>query len=126
MTENKWVTSFTGEEYDYEEFDTKIQAIQYLKEENYNECRYAYIGQVELYHPQIDVDKVIEQLSEDSYNDSPEWGGGYLIDCPQEQIDDLENMLNVVLKEWIDKWNNYPKHFTVKNVETVCLESEEK
>ena len=124
MKENMWVASLNGEEYDSEQFETEKEAIEHLKElekEEYFDICEGYIGQVEIYIPFIDIDYVIDRLSEESYEDSPEWGGEYLTDVLNEHKKELGLRLNNVLSDWIIKHNYHAKHFKVKNSKKITI-----
>ena len=124
MVDNMWVASLNGEEYDCEEFETEKEAIEYLKElekeELYNVYE-GYIGQVQNYVPTIDVDDVIERLNEDSYDDSPEWGGDYLTYVQDEHKQELGIILNYAFRQWSERHGYEPSHFKVKNSKKVKI-----
>jgi len=114
-----YVISLNGEEWEYDTFTSMLdanKAVRELMDEQEEEYEYAYVGEKEDYLPVIDAEKVIEQLSEDSYNDSPDYGDNYLIDLPHEQIILFQKMLDDTLKSWINKTGNAPNHYKVSNV----------
>lgn len=123
-----YVVSLNGEEWEPELFCNQSKAIEYLRElirehnkyaEEDDKIEYGYIGLKEDYQPQIDAERVVENLSEDSYNDSPDYGDGWLIDLPDDDLELLQDMLDDTLKKWINKTGNHPLHYEVKDEQKV-------
>ena len=55
---NKWCLSTNNEEYDYDFFDTKEEAIAYANScDDYNECETMFVGKAEYYEPYVDAHK---------------------------------------------------------------------
>lgn len=113
-----YVISLNGEEWEYDTFINMLdanRAVRELMNEQEEEYEYAYVGEKEDYLPVIDAEKVIERLSEDSYNDSPDYGDNYLVDLPPQDIILLQKYLDDALNKWIDKTGNKPNHYNVNN-----------
>jgi len=124
MTENYWVASLNGEDYDNVEYESKLGAIERLfelEEESGEKCDYGYIAQVELYKPIIDTEIVLERLSEEAWHECPDYAEGYLYNLPDECVEKLNKMLNKALEEWIKEYNQEPNFFFVKNAERVDM-----
>jgi hypothetical protein len=122
MTENYWVASLNGEDYDNVESESKLGAIERLfelVEEDGEDYDYGYVAQVALYKPSIDTEMVLEKVSNDAYHECPEYAGDYLVHVPDEQFKALEKKLNIVLAEWINEYNQEPNFFLIKNVEKI-------
>jgi hypothetical protein len=112
--QDMWTYSYNGEDYDsYEYFDTKEEAIEYVE----NDFTVGvWIGQVDYdFKPEIDADRVIEEIQNDAYRNSVEWGDTYLEDVTQEHEQELQEELQKALDKWIDKHNYHPNFFSIKN-----------
>lgn len=111
-----YVTSLNGEEWEPESFTCYYSAIEHVRGlmyESEDDIKYGYVGVEVPYEPRIDADRIIEQLSEDSYNDSPDYGDQWLVDIPNKDTELLQEILDRSLKEWIFRTNNYPHHYNI-------------
>lgn len=135
---DKWMYN-TGDEEHWDcqggEFETREQAIEegrkyftdtddygysYCKGESYSGDSFD-IGQisdpdiyVEPYHV---IDCVIEQVGEQCGEISDRW----LSKVSTEDAIILGDMLTATLKDWLDKTNNKPNFYTMKNISTIKL-----
>ena len=124
MTENYWVASLNGEDYDNVEYENKLGAIERLfelAEEDGEDYNYGYVAQVKLYEPSVDIDCLLEKVSDDVYHECPEYADDYLVSVPDEQLKELEKAFNKVLGEWIKKYNHEPNFFHIKNAEKIDM-----
>lgn len=133
----KWTYNLTddgqwsGEEY----FETKEEAIEYVKEhfgdiyeEEYGEQLNSdltslvfYVGKIGVFEPYISASTIIEQLQSDAYYKVGDLADGYLENIKKEDLDNLEQRLNIVLSYWIKSTKNEANFFTIKNVERIVL-----
>jgi hypothetical protein len=122
--EGKWTYSlsdeiFTSGEY----FETKEQAIEGGKADLTWEgkCPTFYVGQVEsvdfaLY---VDPDGVLENIAQSVYDEVGEVAEDYLNHIDKQHLEALEEDLNKVVRQWMDKFGYNPTFFKVVNIETV-------
>ena len=127
---NRWMYSLTNSEiWTGETFETKEKAItegykealEMQEEEFYKD--YFNVGQcVEVLPSGIDVEFLLENIAENTTDDVGEVGDDYLMDVTKEHQRELEEKLNNVLFEWMDKYNYKPTFFKIENIERVELE----
>jgi uncharacterized protein YegP (UPF0339 family) len=121
----KWQYQLTNSEIwgTSEDYDTKEDAIKYGREEAKDteyETDYFDVGQIEKYVPcGIDVDDVLDRLVDDAYDEVGEVSDGYLSVITKEQENELEEKLNQVLNEWMEKHSLIPSFYKIVNVEKV-------
>lgn len=85
---------------------------------------YFYIGKaISDFTPSIDIDCIIENIQEDAYQNGGEWAEGYLEDITKEQANELDEKLNDVLSNWIDKYNIKANWFTVADIERIEIKT---
>jgi hypothetical protein len=125
MDEKIWIHSTDEENWGCcDEFNTKEEAIKAGKED-YN-CGF-FVGTKHEYTLDkniIDVEKILEQVSNDVYNDNGEYAEGYLHDTEKEHEEELQKELNEVFHRWIGKYNYKPNFYLVKNIEEIEWELE--
>jgi hypothetical protein len=92
----KWWHSYDGEIYQ-EQFDTKEQALAYLKE-----CGGGMIAECQQGNYDIDVGgwDIIELLNGQNED---KIGEGEFIDCTDEQARDLGKMVSQAIEDWVKK-----------------------
>lgn len=120
----KWIYSEREDLYwEYsEEFDTKEQAIESAKEDEEIECSTVFIGKkTEPAICGIDIDSILENIAEGSTIGLDGYGEDFLEDISKEHLDELEDKLNNVFLEWMNKHNYNPTWFEVIDVEEVDL-----
>ena len=123
----KWVASLNGEEFDYEEFEKKEDAIEYLKElAEEEELKIGYIGQSVDYIPRIDADCLVERLGEEVYEEIGDCAETYLEDVQKEHLDILDEKLNEVLSDWLKEYNYEPNFSKVEKIRKVDIIGGEK
>lgn len=134
-TNGKWVINIKADSIwnSDVEFDTREEAIAYGKEnfeelykeeygENYDpqdSIKEFYIGQVEEYKPRVFAHHVIEQVSDDAYEDVGEVAEDYLSLVKPEELESLEAQLNTVFNQWLTETDKHPKFWRVANMEEV-------
>ena len=132
--ENKWMYEISdGSVWTGEKFDTKEECIENgrVALEAYNKDRINTngtkrdmfrIGQVEKVLPSgVDVDFILENVAENTTIDTLEVGEDYLMDVKREHEEELEEKLNEVLFDWIDKYGYNPDFFKIVNVEEIKI-----
>ncbi|WP_153732727.1 hypothetical protein [Sporosarcina obsidiansis] len=124
MNENQWIYNTNEEVWmNCGSYDTKEEAIQAGKDE-YEGNRYQfYVGQISNINlvPGVNVDYIIEDIAENVYSEVGEAAECYLDDVRKEDSSELEDKLNKVLFEWMDKHDYMPKYFRVNNIECIRL-----
>lgn len=79
------------------------------------------VGQIRYHFPSIDVDDIIEYLTQKAYFDCGEVAEDFLSDVSQNQLDILDDKLNGELGDWLRKFRLYPRFYAIENVEEVSL-----
>lgn len=76
-----------------------------------------WVGEVALPAlPTIDVDRILEQIGCNYYDEYGENAGDYLRYVKKEHEEELEEKLNAVLSEWVKKYNYEPDFYKVEFV----------
>lgn len=124
MDENQWIYNGNEEVWmNCGSYDTKEEAIKAGKEEYEGNLLQFFVGQINHMNfvPSVNVDQVIDDLAENVYFEVGEAADCYLDDVRKEDLSELEDKLNAVLLEWMNKHNYMPKYFRVANVECIPL-----
>lgn len=121
--EGKWIWDTSDEVFrpsDY--FNTKEEAIEDAKAQE-DEGEVVYVGQVTdpITSVNIDVDNILEMISDQMYEEVGEAAEGYLDRVEQAAFTELESRLNDTLMEWMEEFNYKPDFFKVGNIEGVKL-----
>lgn len=123
----KWLCHFSESDIwgtCFEEFATREEAIEFGKQEAPGwGVNYFYIGTKEpLEHKiSVDVDGVLEQIAENIYDKVGEVAEDYLRDVKQEHVEELQEKMDAVLHEWMEKHRYYPNFYGVNNVERINI-----
>ena len=72
--------------------------------------------------PTLDVDDILERAYEQVYNEVGEVAEGFLNDVTLEQQNELEEQLNEVFYNWINKYKLQPNCYTVLDDEVIKVE----
>jgi hypothetical protein len=97
--------------------DVIAEGMEYAKEEGYKSFR---IGKkIPVGVPALDIDNILEQVSNQIYDEVGEVAEDYLDDVTKEQYKELEESLNEVFFKWIKKHNLEPTCYTVANEEII-------
>lgn len=138
--DGKWIITFDEEKWDannFGEFDSKEEAVALINEtgaiqlfdiwldETGDEPNpeqtgvTIFVGQCHSFVPSINVDSVLDEITE-----SASWVGGdyaddYLNHVPKDVLEELEGKLNLVLEEWIEKHKYHPTFYSIENIETI-------
>jgi hypothetical protein len=123
---SKWVYSRFEEDYTgVEEYDTREEAIEAATEEYLDsDVEGFFVGKIKPYESHkdiVDVERILEQVSEAVYDDMGEFAEYYLHDVKREHEDELEKELNEVFHKWIEKYNYQPTFFEVVDIENVSM-----
>lgn len=125
----KWTVDLTeyASEIWYEEdaFDTKEEAIREGKKlalKNGNEDCFRIGIKEPIGIPCIDADGILEDLSEQVYDEVGEIAEDYLCYMDKDHVKELEEKLNDVLHKWMKKYKYEPDFYTIKKEEVVCLD----
>lgn len=131
-TEFKWYASDNPERYDIGPCDTRDEAInKFLTHASIEElCNFGsiclcYANKHDITDIEIDANRLLERLS-DEYEDL--LGDKELIDCTQEQVNELDKLLNFHFQNWIKQYNikaNLSSFKEVQKEEAITLSSEE-
>ncbi len=120
-----WMYNFGDPEHwnEDEYFDTESEAIDYGRIEAIKRGESKYqVGEMNVFKPGIDVEDVIEQVSNDAYDNCGEFAEDYLSYLPKTETDRLQELLTEVFEKWLDETNNRPSFFTVVNISDHTLE----
>jgi hypothetical protein len=123
---SKWVYSRFEEDYsNSEEYDTKEEAIESAIEEYLDsDVEGFFVGKVKPYvldENIVDIERILEQVSGNVYDDMGEFAECYLHDVKREHEDELEREINEVFHKWIEKYNYQPTFFEVVDIENVSM-----
>lgn len=75
------------------------------------------VGQACAIGVSIDVDNILEGISESAYDEGGESAEGYLSDVLKEHKEELETLIH----EWFVRHDYLPSFYTINNVETINL-----
>ena len=120
--ERKWVAEISNSDiWRGDKLDTKEQAIaegrKLAIEKGLNKFR---IGETEpAFNFGIDVDSVIERISETMYEDIGEVAEDYLDDVKSEHLLELEEKLNEVFFKWQKEHGYEPTFYKIINIEEI-------
>lgn len=125
MSENKWIYN-TNEELwmNCGSYDAKEEAIKAGKEEFEGNRHQFFVGQIKNMDigVGVDADNILDNISENVRDEVGEAADDYLSYVHKEHLSELEEQMNAVLREWMDRHDYYPKYFRVANVECISLE----
>lgn len=123
MKSGQWMYNFGDEEHwnECEYFDTKEEAVDAGRAEAIarEESQYQ-VGQIVDFVPRISAEYVLEQISEDAYEECGDNVGDYPFTNKEDQ-QKLQEMLDEVLERWMDKTNNYPTFYKIEKVENLSI-----
>jgi hypothetical protein len=121
MKSGQWMYNFGDEEHwnECEYFNTREEAIEVGRAEAIEREEESYqIGQITCFIPSIDVDNVLDNISENAYDQCGEYADGYP-NCTKEEKQKLQDMLDEVLVKWMDETNNHPTFYMIENTEDI-------
>ena len=72
----------------------------------------------------IDGGSIIENLQDQTYSECGEFAEGFLDYVSKEEEEELSEMLNYVLNEWINKYNYRPEFYNIYGIEKINVEEE--
>ena len=86
-----------------------------------------FVGQCEFYRPSLSNSgyDVIEAVQCQAQDEGGEWADDYLDDATKEQIEELENGLEAVFQDWIQKYNFYPNFYTIPAADVYTYDGEQ-
>ncbi|MEK4025805.1 hypothetical protein [Sporosarcina sp. FSL W7-1283] len=107
-----------------ETFNTKQEAIEAGREEYKGERTHFFVGRQEKisYTPSVDVGRILEDISENVYDEVGEAAGDYLDDVREKDHSELEEKMNAVLSDWMKAHKYEPNYYLVINIEEVSEE----
>lgn len=104
--ENEWCWCF-GEHVGYPQKSIEDAVKDFAETYPAEEVPMIRVGNPYYYVPTVDADHVIEDITEYDLDDEiAEYSEGYLFDVKQEHIDELQEELTKVFREW-EKRNGY-------------------
>jgi hypothetical protein len=127
MKLGQWMYNFGDEEHwnECKYFDTREEAIEAGKQEAIVREKESYqVGQIQNFIPKICADSILEQISEDAYEECGDNVGDYPY-TNNEDEKKLQDMLEEVLERWMDKTGNYPTFYKIRCVENITVNREE-
>ena len=83
-----------------------------------------YIAEKEEFEPSISIDKVIEDLQEQVYDELDD--EEYLENLKEKEKEELEENLNLVLKKFLKRYDLKPNNYLVKNKKCFLVRSDGK
>lgn len=120
MNKEKWMYQLGNSDiWNGEEFETKEEALKEgMKERGLNErLRTGQQESVEI--SGIDVDLLLENVAENTVCEVGEVGEDFLMDVSKEEQKELEEELNKVFFEWVNKYGYNPSFFKIVNIEEI-------
>lgn len=95
-------------------------------EKNYREMSedFVYIGEIEQYKPKVDVEYLIENITEQAYEECGESCEGWLDSLKKEDREKLEERLNKVFTDWLEETSNCPCFGNIIKVRKYNLKTE--
>lgn len=111
-----------------DQFDTREEAIeQGMKLAKEEELKQFRIGEtVEVHIPGVDAELVLERIGEMVYEEVGECAEDYLDNVEDSHLSELEESLNVVFFEWLEKHKYNGSYYRIKNEEIIlCGEEKE-
>ena len=122
MKERKWCYSFNEENFEGD-FETRGDAIgegtYYAKDAG---VTIFYVGTTKDISLGVNVDSIIDQLSEDATEQAGEIADDYLRHVKTNDAIILEEKLNEVLRSWLSDFGYRPTFWTVDNVEKIDID----
>lgn len=121
---DKWCYSLNGEEYEGL-YDSKEDAIEEGNERAYeNEQETFWVGKAEkTFVPGVDVENLLENIRDNACAEGGEFAEDYLMHTTTEQERELEEKLNEVLHEWLDKYKHEVNFYSVIGEEEIAVVS---
>lgn len=125
---NKYSISFDGERY-YGFYDSKEDALAGAKIEagsdpDLAEAKKVYIAMIYEYVPEVDAERVLEELQNDACDEISEGAEEYLeYVTPQDRLK-LKEMLTETFNKWAKETDNEPNLFTAEKAEEFDLGGE--
>lgn len=122
---DKWMYQFGESEiWRGEDFDSKEEAIkaalEEIKEDETLKYSNLYVGQKESVSVAgIDIDLLLENVAENTTCEVGEVGEDFLMYVSKEEQEELEEKLNKVFLEWVEKYKYNPDFFKIVNIEEV-------
>jgi hypothetical protein len=123
VMKEKWIYSKREDLYwEYsEEFDTKEKAIESAKDDEEIDG-YVFVGKkIPVKAQDIDVDNLLENVAINTTDGFDDYADGFLENVSKEHFDELEEKLNNVFFEWMNKHNYNPDWFKVVDIEEIEL-----
>lgn len=120
----KWIYSESEDLYweCSETFDTKEKAIEAAKKDREIESSTIFVGiKVAPTVCDIDVDSLLENIAINTTERFDDCADGFLENVSSEHFDELEEKLNNVFLEWMNKHDYNPNWFEVVGIEEVDL-----
>lgn len=125
IKDGKWAYNFWGSErWDVDEcYDTHEEAMEAGKLAAIEHDRGGYeVGQLNVYAASIDVNQVIDNITDDAWDQCGEYAEDYLCHLPEKEVDRLGELLNEALNKWLDETNNHPGFYTLSSVSVHSIE----
>lgn len=118
-----WLISPDGDDwctFDDEEFETKESAIESAKEWEELEDGF-YVGKkVKVCIAPSNVNDILDQIAIDTQKGFEEdYMGGFLQNVKKKHLEELDEKINNIILDWIDKYNYNPKWYWVEEIEFI-------
>ena len=121
MEEKQYAWYFDNLSASSEPCDTIEECLKEARQENDGEYEKVFIGTVEYIESKIDVDVLIENISDDVYRDTEDNIEDYLEDVTDEEKEELSLMLNKTFNEWKKKHSYELNFYFVKDAKAYNL-----
>ena len=131
---NKSAYSFDNEDYsgvydtDGEALHDALREIEYIRKHHPERTpNLVYIGTCEFFKPSLSgsswdiIEAVLQQADDEGFG---EWTGDYLSVIPEKQMEELEEGLEKVFQEWIDKYNHHATFFIVNSYDVYSYDKD--
>lgn len=127
---NKWLFEKRNTEIwnTSDEYDTREEAIvagrEYFNDELEDDEKKVFsfcVGQQEPPSFGVNVDSVIENITEHVYSEIGEVSEDWLVKVPKDARERLEDKMNAVFNEWLTEESLQPRFFKIVNLEEIFL-----
>jgi len=124
--QKEYWASLDEENYIIGPYKTKKEAYEEAFDESNHEGEdvTVYVGESTKFDPSIDINSIIDQVSERAYEEIGEHAEGYLHDLTQDHKDEFGNMINTIWLSFLMVNNEMPLFFTIDNPEEVRLDGQ--
>lgn len=106
----RWHISNDSYDFDYCPYGSMDDAIEAGKDEYGDEF---WVGREVRFKPQIDEEKVIDDLRDQAYDFADEYADDWLLSIAEKDVERLRYMLQRAFKLWMFETGNVPSFFVI-------------